>query len=99
MGKGLLLVHVYIYSKINIFFYFSIRNVADQDCLPVLRLVQERGNVTSYEWKFGTRPDVIEENKCIIDTTDENELNAAAQDVVEDVRKKFHLNCSCHNII
>ena len=70
-----------------LFFYvfFFPSTLGDKDCLAVLRLVQEKGNVTTYEWKYGTKPEHVEETKCTIDTSDEKEEDIV-QDVVEDVR-------------
>ncbi|KAL5009859.1 hypothetical protein ScPMuIL_012164 [Solemya velum] len=43
------------------------------DSLPVLRFVISHGNCTTYEWRTGKKPEVVEEPKISIDVTDEQD--------------------------
>ncbi|WAR04458.1 CK5P3-like protein [Mya arenaria] len=51
------------------------------DCVPLLRFVQEHGNVVTYQWNHGCKPVSIQEADFIIDTRDEEEV--AEADVID----------------
>ena len=36
---------------------------SDRDSLPVLKYIMEKGNTTTYQWRTGEKPEVIEEAK------------------------------------
>lgn len=47
----------------------------------MLKYLMENGNSTTYQWRTGEKPEVIEEAKIFIDTSDENEVVQVTDDV------------------
>ena len=47
----------------------------------MLKYLMENGNSTTYQWRTGEKPEVIEEAKIFIDTSDENEIVQVTDDV------------------
>lgn len=41
----------------------------------MLRYIQSHGNVTTYEWRTGSKPITIQEDWVVIDTKDEEDLD------------------------
>ncbi|KAK7487429.1 hypothetical protein BaRGS_00021270 [Batillaria attramentaria] len=52
-----------------------------KDSLQILKFVQSRGNVTAYEWRTGTPPEVVEEQSIRIDTSDEQDDTQQTEDI------------------
>lgn len=55
--------------------------VDEADCLPMLKFIQNHGNVTTYEWRTGSKPVTIQEDWVVIDTKDEEDLAQNADDI------------------
>ncbi|XP_048730566.2 CDK5 regulatory subunit-associated protein 3-like [Ostrea edulis] len=53
----------------------------DRDSLPVLKYIMEKGNTTTYQWRTGEKPEVIEEAKIFIDTSDETDVMQVTDDI------------------
>ena len=53
----------------------------ETDCVQMLKFIQSHGNVTTYEWRTGSRPVTIQEEWVVIDTKDEEDLNQNVEDV------------------
>ena len=47
----------------------------------MLKFIQNHGNVTTYEWRTGSKPVTIQEDWVVIDTKDEEDLPQNADDV------------------
>lgn len=65
----------------------SFRSEEKRDSLPMLKYIMEKGNTTTYQWRTGEKPEVIEEAKVFIDTSEENEVGQVTDDV-----SYFYLN-------
>ena len=61
--------------------FFSCSKLNETDCVPMLKFIQSHGNVTTYEWRTGSRPVTIQEEWVVIDTKDEEDLNQNVEDV------------------
>lgn len=59
----------------------SFRSEEKRDSLPMLKYIMENGNTTTYQWRTGQKPEVIEEAKVFIDTSEENEVGQVTDDV------------------
>ncbi|GFT60099.1 hypothetical protein NPIL_313531 [Nephila pilipes] len=55
-AKDLTLVRNYYVSFLN----FTLKKDMDSNCLPVLKYVIEKGNTTTFEWRTGEPPEVVE---------------------------------------
>ena len=53
----------------------------------MLKFIQSHGNVTTYEWRTGSRPITIQEEWVVIDTKDEDDLSQN----IDDVSRKLFL--------
>ncbi|XP_042904886.1 CDK5 regulatory subunit-associated protein 3 isoform X2 [Parasteatoda tepidariorum] len=42
------------------FLSFTLKEIKDEACLPLLRHIIEKGNTTTFEWRTGEAPDVVE---------------------------------------
>lgn len=60
----------------------SFRSEEKRDSLPMLKYIMENGNTTTYQWRTGQKPEVIEEAKVFIDTSEENEVGQVTDDVI-----------------
>lgn len=47
----------------------------------MLKYIMEKGNTTTYQWRTGEKPEVIEEAKIFIDTSDETDVMQVTDDV------------------
>lgn len=59
----------------------SFRSEEKRDSMPMLKYILENGNTTTYQWRTGQKPEVIEEAKVFIDTSEENEVGQVTDDV------------------
>lgn len=59
----------------------SFRSEEKRDSLPMLKYIMENRNTTTYQWRTGQKPEVIEEAKVFIDTSEENEVGQVTDDV------------------
>lgn len=57
------------------------RENIQSESLNMLKLIAQRGNVTTYEWRVGSAPSRIEQNRTTADTTDEQEQGNVDEDV------------------
>lgn len=57
------------------------RSEKDRDSLPMLKYVMQNGNTTTYQWRTGEKPEVVEESKIFIDTTDEVDVVQVTDDI------------------
>lgn len=57
------------------------RSEEKRDSLPMLKYIMENGNTTTYQWRTGQKPEVIEEAKVFIDTSEENEVGQVTDDI------------------
>jgi len=59
---------------------------SDEDCVPVLRFIIDKGNTTVYEWRYGEAPLTVEEPPLLIDvdtepTADDDVIDFGALDL------------------
>ena len=69
-----------LYTLVLFGFFSELDNA---DCLPVLKFLQSHGNVTTYEWRTGSKPVRIQEDFVVIDTKDEDDGIQETDDVSE----------------
>ena len=72
---------LYFIHRLILFGFFS--ELDNADCLPVLKFLQSHGNVTTYEWRTGSKPVGIQEDFVVIDTKDEDDGIQETDDVSE----------------
>ena len=56
------------------------RSNVHKDCLPLLRLVAERGNVMVFEWQTGKRPSRVDAAEMDLGSCDEEDDDASDKD-------------------
>ncbi|XP_022286338.1 CDK5 regulatory subunit-associated protein 3-like [Crassostrea virginica] len=61
--------------------FITNRSEEERNSLPMLKYLMENGNSTTYQWRTGEKPEVIEEAKIFIDTSDENEVVQVTDDI------------------
>lgn len=80
------------YFQINIFFiciqfsllyiYYITSRDADDFCLPVLKYIIEKGNTTTFEWRTGEPPEVVEVTTPLIPLDVDSGSNETPDDQV-----------------
>ena len=68
---------------------FICREDLGEASVPMLRHIITHGNTSTYHWKYGKKPDRVEESTIFIDTADE-------QDVVENPETVSIVNLHIH---
>lgn len=61
--------------------FITKRSEEKRDSMPMLKYILENGNTTTYQWRTGQKPEVIEEAKVFIDTSEENEVGQVTDDI------------------
>ena len=62
----------------------------------MLKFIQNHGNVTTYEWRTGSKPVTIQEDWVVIDTKDEEDL-AQNVDDVRQIESNLRFRCRPKN--
>ena len=61
--------------------YLTFCHSQDSENVPMMKYLLENGNTTTYQWRTGNKPEVVEEAKIFIDTTDEQDVTENLDDV------------------
>lgn len=59
----------------------------------MLQFIQSHGNVTTYEWHTGKKPEVVEEQTIRIDLSDEQDETTQSEEVDKNVFLFYNTQC------